>query len=80
MSKKNVRKPTAGEVKIRKLLAGNIVKFRKNNGLTQERAAEQCNLNEKHFQKLEKGKINVSVRTLDKLCRGFRKSAKELFA
>lgn len=46
---------------------------------TQELAAERAQLNARHYQKLEEGSVNVTLRTLERLCRAFGVDVGELF-
>ena len=48
-------------------------------GLTLERAAEKCDLDLKHLQKIEAGTLNVTFVTLVRLAHGFRVSMGGLF-
>jgi transcriptional regulator with XRE-family HTH domain len=40
-------------------------------GWTQEQAAEAAGLNVRHYQKLEEGSVNTTLRTLDQMARAF---------
>ena len=46
---------------------------------TQERAAEQAEMNPRHYQKLEEGSVNATLRTLERLENAFGVDARELF-
>ena len=46
---------------------------------TQERAAEAAGLNSRHYQKLEKGKVNVTLGTLERLAKAFGVDVLRLF-
>jgi transcriptional regulator with XRE-family HTH domain len=46
---------------------------------TQEEAAEKASLNPRHYQKIEDGVVNVTLRTIDQLCRAFGVDVPELF-
>jgi transcriptional regulator with XRE-family HTH domain len=48
-------------------------------GLTLERAAEKCDLDLKHLQKIEGGTLNVTFVTLVRLAQGFKVSMGGLF-
>ena len=47
---------------------------------TQEKAAELAGLSPRHLQKLEKGTVNATLRTLERLCRAFGVDISQLFA
>jgi transcriptional regulator with XRE-family HTH domain len=46
---------------------------------TQEKAAELAGLNPRHYQKLEEGSVNVTLRTLERLTRAFGVDITQLF-
>jgi len=46
---------------------------------TQEKAAEAAGVHPRHYQKLEEGSVNVTIGTLERLCRGFGIDARRLF-
>ena len=48
-------------------------------GWTLERAAEATNLDLKHFQKIEAGKLNVTLVTLVRIAEGFGEPMASLF-
>jgi transcriptional regulator with XRE-family HTH domain len=48
-------------------------------GWSQERAAEESDLNLRHYQKLEAGEVNVTLRTVERLCRAFGVDVQRLF-
>lgn len=48
-------------------------------GMTQEDAAHATHLNTRHYQKLEAGEINVTLRTLSRLAEAFKVRLKDLF-
>src|ERR1700730_7590029 len=52
-------------------LAAGLRRERLRRKWTQERAAERAELNPRHYQKLEEGTENVTLRTLERLCRAF---------
>ena len=64
---------------LRRALAKNLRRLRAEREWTQERAADQVGLNARHFQKLEEGSVNVTLRTLEALCVGFGVDAADLF-
>ena len=47
---------------------------------TQENAAEHAHMNPRHYQKLEEGTVNVTVRTLVRLANAFGLDVRDLFA
>ena len=46
---------------------------------SQERAAEALGIVPRHYQKIEAGELNVTLRTLDRLCRAFSVDVDQLF-
>jgi transcriptional regulator with XRE-family HTH domain len=50
-------------------LAANVVRYRGALGLTVEAAAERANLDRRHWQKVEAGETNATLRTLARLSR-----------
>lgn len=52
-------------------LAGGLRRERARKGWTQEQAAEACRLNVRHYQKLEEGSVNTTLRTLERLSLAF---------
>jgi transcriptional regulator with XRE-family HTH domain len=69
------RRPT-----LRRLLAANLRAWREDRGLTQEAAAELAGLNWRHWQKLEAGTVNVTLRTLERICTAADLDVRTLFA
>lgn len=64
---------------LRSRLAGSARRLRSARGWTQEEAAEQANLNARHYQKIEDGTVNVTLKTLEQLSRAFGVDVPELF-
>ena len=64
--------------RLAKTLAARLRDERKARGWTQEKAAEECGLVARHYQKLEAGEINVTLATLERLCDAFDVEATEL--
>jgi transcriptional regulator with XRE-family HTH domain len=62
-----------------KRLASRIRANRVRLGLTQEEAADAIGLVPRHYQKLEAGRLNVTLRTLVKVAAAFKLSLKDLF-
>ena len=59
---------------------GKIIALRKERGWSQEVAAEKCSLGYKSFQHLEIGiRDNPTLRTIEKLAKGFGVEIRELF-
>jgi transcriptional regulator with XRE-family HTH domain len=52
-------------------LAASLRRERKRRNWTQEQAAERCGLATRHLQKLEAGTVNVTIRTIERLCRAY---------
>lgn len=67
------------EAAIRSRLATSIRRERGRLGWTQEKAAEQVGINVRHFQKLEEGSVNVTLRTLTRLSKGLKVEIQRLF-
>jgi len=63
-----------------KLLARNIRRLREAIGFTQEDAAHASGIAVRHYQKLEAGDLNVTLRTLTKVAKGLRCELSDLFA
>ena len=62
-----------------KLLAQNINKYRKQNGLSQNELAELLNISREHLAKLETTKRCISLMLLFKLSETLKVSLKDLF-
>jgi transcriptional regulator with XRE-family HTH domain len=65
---------------LRRLLAKNLRRVRADRGLTQESAAALVGINPRHYQKLEEGSVNVTFRTLQRLCSGLVVDPRDFFA
>ena len=63
-----------------KLLGLSIRALRTTQGLTLEQAAERCDLDLKHLQKIESGLLNVTLVTLVRLAAGLQQPLVSLFA
>jgi len=61
------------------LLGANLRRLRERNGMTQEEAAETVGVNWRHWQKLEAGEVNVTLKTLAKICEGMGVDIRKLF-
>jgi transcriptional regulator with XRE-family HTH domain len=64
---------------LRRRLASGLQRERKRKRWTQEKAAEAAGLHPRHYQKLEEGSVNVTIGTLERLCRGFGVDVRRLF-
>jgi len=66
---KRVTPPAAKEIeeRLRLNLGGNVRSLRIAAGLTQQGAAERAAMHWRHWQKLERGVLNFTVRTLGRL-------------
>jgi transcriptional regulator with XRE-family HTH domain len=62
-----------------KALGLRIRALREEHAWTLERAAERCDLDLKHLQKIEAGQLNVTFVTLVRLAVGFRQPISALF-
>lgn len=65
---------------LRMRLAQSARRLRSARGWTQEQAAEAAHLDTRHYQKIEEGSVNVTIRTIERLCQGFRVDVLDLFA
>ena len=64
---------------ISRRLAQGVRQARARTGWSQERAAEAAEMNPRHYQKLEEGSVNATLRTLERLCKAFRVDVRDLF-
>jgi transcriptional regulator with XRE-family HTH domain len=64
---------------LRRRLASALQRERARKRWTQEQAAEAAGLHPRHYQKLEEGGVNVTIGTLERLCRGFGVDVRRLF-
>jgi transcriptional regulator with XRE-family HTH domain len=69
----------AARTSLRSHLAGSARRLRSARGWTQEEAAEKANLNPRHYQKIEDGLVNVTLKTIEQLCQAFGVNVPELF-
>ncbi len=60
-------------------LARSLRAERDRRGWTQEEAADACGIHCRHYQKLEKGSVNATLRTLERLCDAFGVDVRALF-
>jgi XRE family transcriptional regulator, regulator of sulfur utilization len=63
----------------RKAVGGNIKRIRKTRGWTQEKMAVRAGLSYEYVNRLENGRVNVSVDTLEKIARCLKIQIVELF-
>ncbi len=56
-----------------------VAKFRRAAGLTQENLAGDAGLHRTYIADIERGGRNVSLRAVEKIAKGLRKSVAELF-
>ncbi len=64
---------------LQKRLANGLRRERATRNWTQEKTAAIAGLNPRHYQKLEEGSVNVTLRTLDRLCKAFEVDICRLF-
>ena len=62
-----------------KLIGDNLKKERINQGLTQEKLAEINNIDYKYYQRIEAGDVNITMKTLCKLCESLKIEPTKLF-
>lgn len=67
------------ERELRRLLAANVHRYRGTLGLTVEAAAERADLDRRHWQKVEAGEVNATLRTLARLSRALGVAVPLLF-
>jgi len=73
-----VGSPSAGK-DLRRRLASALQRERTRKRWTQEKAAEAAGIHPRHYQKLEEGSVNVTIGTLERLCRAFGIDVRRLF-
>jgi transcriptional regulator with XRE-family HTH domain len=56
-----------------------IRRMREEQEINQEEAAERCGLHRTYYSGVERGIRNVSLRNIEKIARGLKKSLPELF-
>jgi transcriptional regulator with XRE-family HTH domain len=74
-----VHRETARFKKELKIFGQRVRALREEQGWTLEKAAERCDLDLKHLQKIEAGQLNVTFVTLVRLAVGFRTPMSALF-
>lgn len=65
---------------IQKIFATNMKRIRKEEGLTQERLAEKCNLHRTYIGGIEQARINVSLKNVGKIAKALEVNPALLFA
>jgi len=60
-------------------LASSLRQHRTALDMTQEEAAQACHIAPRHYQKLEAGEVNITLRTLVRVAEAFRCEVKDLF-
>jgi transcriptional regulator with XRE-family HTH domain len=63
----------------RKRLAQTVRRRREDLGLSQEAAAHAIHIATRHYQKLEAGSLNITLRTLTRVAEAFGVAIKDLF-
>src|SRR5262245_20195784 len=61
--------PAASRGTLRRRLARSTRTLRAARGWTQEEAAEAAGLYSRHYRKVEAGQVNVTIDTIERLCR-----------
>ena len=67
------------ERELRRRLAASVAHYRAALGLTVEAAAERADLDRRHWQKVEAGETNATLRTLGRLTRALGVEVRRLF-
>ena len=70
---------SARERELRRRLAQAVRRERERRGWTQEHLAERADLHSRHVQKLEYASVNVSMKTLARLCDALGVDVRRLF-
>lgn len=68
------------EQELRRRLAYHVRRYREGANLTLEVASERGDLNWRHWQKVEAGEVNVTLRTLNRLANALEVDASALVA
>ena len=69
---------TAFEQKLNKTLSRKLIAIRESNQLTQEQAAELCDISVRYWGKIERCHASVSLETLQKISIGLNMKASDL--
>lgn len=67
---RKTRSPKHIQEKSRKILATNLIQFRKNQNISREELAFRCEMSTRQIENIELGKCAVSIDTLDKISNG----------
>jgi transcriptional regulator with XRE-family HTH domain len=68
-----------GTALLQERVGANVRAHRESQGLTQEQLAYRAGLATRHLQKIEAGKVNLTLRTIDRLCTALAVDAPNLF-
>lgn len=63
---------------IRKRLARNVIRLRKERGISQENFAARCRISTRYLSTIETGRANPSIDVLERISRAFDISLEEL--
>ncbi len=61
-----------------KKIASNIKKSREERSLTQEQCSEKTEIEYKYYQKIEQGQVNLTLKTLYRICLELKINPKDL--
>ncbi|HEY1349896.1 MAG TPA: helix-turn-helix transcriptional regulator [Ktedonobacteraceae bacterium] len=64
---------------VQRRLAANVRKIRQRLGMTQEDVAHVMSMATRHYQKLESGELNITLKTLTRVAQAFGMDIQELF-
>lgn len=64
---------------LRKILSHNLKRLRRVKGLTQEEAAELCNISPRYWRKLEQTQAAATIDVLEKIINGLEGDIQDLF-
>jgi len=67
-------------LQLRKLVGLNIRYYRRQKGLTQEALAYKAKLHPNYLSELERGNENVSIDTLERICKVLGVEVREIFS
>lgn len=62
---------------MREMISHNLLRLRKERGMSQEEVAFLCKMSVRTYGKIERGDANFEIDTLDKILKGFGISLKE---
>lgn len=63
-----IKRYPQGQMNMLKTIGRNVRYYRLLNDLTQERLAHLSGINVRHLQKIEAGEVNLTIRTIHRLC------------